>query len=122
MGFFEAISSVFSNYANFSGRARRSEYWFWALANVIVSSILSALAQKSGLFSILSGIWGLAIIIPSLAVQIRRLHDMGKSGWWMFISLVPLIGWIWLLILLCTDSQSGSNQYGANPKGGYIKY
>ncbi|WKL46565.1 DUF805 domain-containing protein [Flavobacterium pectinovorum] len=118
---------VFENYANFKGRARRSEYWYFALANGIISILLIVLgAILGGIFgdAITGGIIGyaffglytLATIIPTLAAVVRRLHDVGKSGWFYFICLVPLVGSIWLLILLFTEGEQGTNQYGTDPK------
>lgn len=117
MSFGEAIQSVFSKYATFSGRARRSEYWYFVLLTLIVSFVTGLLSEFLGRFgAMLTGLWELAILIPSLAVVWRRLHDIGKSGAWYFIFLVPLVGWIILLVFLCRDSQPGDNQYGPNPK------
>ena len=104
------LKVVKENYANFDGRARRKEYWMFVLFNVIISTILSMIEPTVYL------IYVLAILIPSIAVGVRRLHDVGKSGWFMFIALVPIIGGIWLLILACTDGDSGDNEYGSNPK------
>jgi uncharacterized membrane protein YhaH (DUF805 family) len=113
---------VLKKYAVFQGRARRKEYWYFVLANIFImiglvlleSLILpTAPEQKLG---ILTGIYSLAIFIPSLAVQVRRLHDIGRTGWWLLMSLVPLIGPIVLLVFYCTDSEPGTNQYGPNPK------
>ena len=114
--------AVLKKYAVFTGRARRKEYWFFALFNVIflvVATILDNLLKTT--FENLSYGWiyllyALAVLIPSIAVVVRRLHDVGKSGWWYFIALIPLVGGIWLLVLMCTDSQPGDNQYGPNPK------
>jgi len=114
--------AVLRKYAVFGGRARRREYWFFTLFNVIVSLLLIAIDALLGTFSteagigILSGIYSLAIIIPSLAVSFRRLHDIGRSGWWILIPLIPLIGAIVLLVFAVQDSQPGDNQYGPNPK------
>ncbi|MBE6293284.1 MAG: DUF805 domain-containing protein [Bacteroidales bacterium] len=105
MGFSQAVKSVFSNYANFSGRARRSEYWYFVLFSLII-----------GLIPIVNLIVGLISIIPSIAVCVRRLHDIGKSGWWLLLCLIPIVNLI-LLVWYCTDSQPGENQWGANPKG-----
>ena len=117
MSFGEAIQSVFSQYAVFYGRARRSEYWYFVLLTLIVSFVLSLLSSALGeLGALLPTIWELAILVPSLAVVWRRLHDVGKSGGWYFIFLVPLVGWIILLVFLCKDSQSGENKFGPNPK------
>ena len=122
MSFKDAIVSVFQNYVNFSGRARRSEYWYFVLFNFIVGFVLGFLGRLVGgdslfnPFQILSGLYSLAVLIPTLALCWRRLHDIGRSGGWYFIALVPLVGAILLLIWFCTDSQSGTNQYGPNPK------
>lgn len=110
MTFMEAVKHVFTNYAKFSGRARRSEYWYFCLFNIVVSGILGYLLPS------ISGIYSLAVLIPGLAVSWRRLHDIGKAGGWYFICLVPLVGWILLLVWMCKDSQPGENQYGPNPK------
>ncbi len=110
------------NYAGFSGRARRKEYWMFILFNAIFSIAAIMLDYIFG--TAFEGIWiglfyilyYLAVFLPALAVLIRRLHDIGKSGWFMFISLVPVIGSIWLVVLLCKDGNAGENKYGANPK------
>ena len=112
------------NYVNFSGRARRKEYWMFVLFNVIfafVANLLDILLHTRinvGLasYGVIATIYSLAVFIPGLAVCVRRLHDVGKSGAWFFILLIPVVGWIWLLILYCTDSQAGDNQYGPYPK------
>lgn len=116
MTFTQAVQSVFAQYATFSGRARRSEFWFFALFNYVVGGVLGVLGRYLTLFSILSSLYALAVFIPGLAVVWRRLHDIGKGGGWYFIFLVPLVGWILLLIWLCRDSQPGDNAYGPNPK------
>jgi uncharacterized membrane protein YhaH (DUF805 family) len=115
MTLMDAVNSAFKNYANFDGRARRSEYWYFALFNLLVSLCLVFISPFLYLFYLL------AIIIPSIAVLVRRLHDIGKSGWMYFVGLIPLVGGIWLLVLLCTDSQVGDNEYGANPKTGILE-
>ena len=113
---------VFENYANFTGRARRSEYWYYTLANLIFAIIAMIIDNITGLkigalpYGYVYLMYGLAVIIPGLAVAVRRLHDVGKSGWFFFIVLIPLIGAIWLLILFCTEGESGENQYGPDPK------
>ncbi len=109
------------NYAVFQGRARRKEFWMFALFNWI---ICMALSMIGGLFVDSIGmasqipyyVYALAVLIPSIAVAVRRLHDVNKSGWWYFIALIPLIGAIWLLVLFCTEGDKGDNQYGPNPK------
>ena len=113
---------VLKNYTGFSGRARRKEYWMFVLFNMIfliVAAIIDNIAGTTieglpyGLFYFL---YAFAIIIPGLAVSVRRLHDVGKSGWFYFIILIPIVGGIWILVLFCTDGVTGSNEYGANPK------
>jgi uncharacterized membrane protein YhaH (DUF805 family) len=113
---------VLKNYAAFGGRARRAEYWWFVLFNflatlalIIVDSLIGLSAQAGGI-GILSGIYTLAVLIPGVAVAIRRLHDSGRSGWWFLISLVPFVGGIILLVFLVLDSQPDSNQWGPNPK------
>lgn len=113
---------VLKKYAVFSGRARRKEYWMFYLFNFIF--LIAASALDTLIFGIafigfgpLYVVYALAVLVPGLAVAIRRLHDVGKSGWYYFVILIPLAGPIWLLVLLCTDSQPGANKYGPNPKG-----
>ncbi|WP_400162447.1 DUF805 domain-containing protein [Brevibacillus sp. TJ4] len=106
---------VVKDYAVFGGRARRKEYWMYTLFYAIGYLILYILESLIGLTQVLTGIYSLALLLPSLGVTIRRLHDTGRSGWWILISLIPLIGAIILLVFLCQDSK-GSNQYGPNPK------
>ncbi len=110
---------VVKNYTGFEGRAQRQEYWMFYLFYVIFYAVAAVidnfLAAILG-FPILTIVFALGLLLPSLAVTIRRLHDIGKSGWWIFISLVPVIGTIWLLVLLCTDSIAGENEFGPNPK------
>ena len=108
--------SVLKNYVGFSGRARRKEYWMFYLFNAIVSIVLTVLDMLAGLNSILTYLYALAILLPSLALSFRRLHDIGKSAWWVLIALVPVIGGIVLLIFSLLDSEPGENQYGPNPK------
>ena len=114
---------VFENYANFEGRARRAEYWWYALGNFILLIIAMILDNVLGItmgqmgYGPIYALLALATFIPGLAVGIRRLHDVGKSGWWYFIVLIPIIGAIWLLILFFTEGEKGKNQYGADPKG-----
>ncbi|HSO46122.1 MAG TPA: DUF805 domain-containing protein [Rhodoferax sp.] len=114
---------VLKQYAVFKGRARRKEYWFFILFNLIASLLLTLVDFMTGSLDaelgmgLLSGLYSLAILIPSLAVTVRRLHDTGRTGWWLLIGLIPLIGAIVLLVFMLLDSQPGDNEYGANPKG-----
>lgn len=109
-------------YADFNGRARRKEYWTFALFNVIFSSvavmvdILSGLAMNGLRYGLIYVLYVLATLVPALAVAVRRLHDIGKSGWMLLIVLIPIVGAIWLLVLLFTDSNAGTNEFGPNPK------
>jgi uncharacterized membrane protein YhaH (DUF805 family) len=115
---------VLKKYAVFSGRARRKEYWMFVLFNVIASIILSILDRIIGLdFSSgstssgwLSTIYGLAVLVPSLAVGVRRMHDTNRSGWWILINLVPFIGWIWFIVLAAQEGGAGDNRFGPDPK------
>jgi uncharacterized membrane protein YhaH (DUF805 family) len=113
---------VKERYAQFSGRARRSEYWYYYLFYVLILVGLAVVDGITGTFNaatgvgLLSGVFGLAMLIPSLAVSVRRLHDTGRSGWWLLLALLPLIGAIVLLVFMLQNSAPGGNQYGANPK------
>lgn len=113
-------TAVLKNYAGFSGRARRQEYWMFALFNFIIVFVLELLAflTKPLILFIVVGIYALAVLLPSLAVVVRRLHDTNRSGAWFFIAFVPLVGGIMLLVYLCTEGTRGPNQYGPDPKQG----
>lgn len=102
---------VLENYANFNGRARRAEYWWFFLASLIASIVLQIIDSIIGM-AILGTIYSLAVLIPSIAVAIRRMHDVGKSGWFI---LIP----IYNIILACTEGDKGPNEYGADPKNQY---
>ena len=116
MSFAEAVRSALTQYATFTGRARRSEYWYFVLFNVIVSIVASIIDAVIGV-QLVSWIVTLGLLVPGLAVTVRRLHDTGRSGWWILIGLVPLVGAIILIVFACQDSQP-DNQYGPSPKGG----
>ena len=104
-------------YAEFSGRARRKEFWMFVLFNFLVSIAVGIVDGILGTNGALGGLYSLAVLIPSLAVAARRLHDTDRSGWWQLIALIPLIGVIILLVFVCSDSKPGENRFGANPKG-----
>ncbi len=114
--------SVLRNYAKFEGRARRSEYWYFALFNAIFLIVALILDNVLGTtvgsmpYGAFYFLYALIVLIPSLAVGVRRMHDVGKSGWYLLIALIPIIGGIWLFVLALTDSVPGENEYGANPK------
>lgn len=112
---------VLKKYAVFTGRARRREFWMFALINFIIALVLTFIdgmlgTIQAGGYGLLSSLYLLAVLLPSLAVSVRRLHDTGRSGWWILIGLVPVVGFIVLLVFYVTDSEAGSNRYGANPK------
>ncbi len=115
------LKVIRDNYANFSGRARRMEYWMFALINFIASIVLGIVDGATGMMNVemgiglLGGIYSLIVLIPGLAVAVRRLHDMGKSGWWLLIAFTG-IGLIVLLVFYFMDSQPGENKWGPNPK------
>lgn len=126
MGFAQAVKTFWSNYANFKGRARRSEYWFiqlfLVLTNLAAAAIDFSLINDVDRFiangggGILGLIWILATIVPALASLVRRLHDTGRSGWWVLIGLVPFVGAIVLLVFTVEDSTPGENNHGSSPK------
>lgn len=103
-------------YAVFEGRARRREYWFFVLFNLIISFVLGFIEGLVGGPGVLGAIYALAVLIPGIAVAVRRLHDTGRSGWWLLIALVPIVGFIVLLVFMVQDGTPGPNQYGPNPK------
>lgn len=111
---------VLKDFSNFEGRSQRKEYWIFWLSNFIIGFVLrvielSADSDPSSEFGLLTGIFFLIIIVPSIAVAIRRLHDTGRSGWWLLLSFIPLIGLI-PFVFFMLDSQSGTNEYGQDPK------
>ncbi len=132
MSFGESIKTVLSKYADFSGRARRSEYWWFYLANLIVGNVLyfatigpayiSAISNNDvsnfsfGIGGVIYVLYALAVLLPSLAVSVRRLHDTNHSGWYLFMSLIPFVGWIFVLVALIQEGTQGPNNYGADPR------
>jgi uncharacterized membrane protein YhaH (DUF805 family) len=129
MSFTAAIRSVLAQYAGFTGRARRSEYWWWALFTILVglaAAILDSVLGTTfgpdnvpawrGSTGVIGSIVNLALLLPTLAVAVRRLHDTDRSGWWLLIGLVPVVGAIVLLVFFVKDSTPGTNRFGANPK------
>ena len=131
MDFMTAVKTCFSKYVTFSGRARRSEYWWWVLFVWVVSMGLSIVdsvlfgnvVTGPGSFyastdnAILSGIFSLVVFLPGLAVAVRRLHDTDRSGWWLLIVLIPLVGWILLIVWFATEGTEGENRFGPDPLG-----
>ncbi|HAH48461.1 DUF805 domain-containing protein [Gimesia sp.] len=113
--------AVLKKYADFSGRARRKEYWMFILFNILISFVIGILGaiigETGGLITVsLSGLYSLFIFIPSIAVTVRRLHDTNRTGWWILISLIPFFGAIILFIFMILDSDPNANAYGENPK------
>ena len=115
MGFGDAVKTCFTKYAEFKGRASRPEYWWFFLSYVIVYVVLAIVASAARGLSFLLWIALLAYIIPLIAAAVRRLHDTGKSGWWYFIVLIPLVGSILLIVFLAGEGQPGANEYGPPP-------
>ncbi|MBR4267879.1 MAG: DUF805 domain-containing protein [Bacteroidales bacterium] len=121
------LDVIKNHYIDFEGRARRKQYWMYTLYNIIINfgiiliAVILFLATKAdaiiSIASIIIRIIGLALLLPSLGLTVRRLHDIGKSPWWILIIFIPLVGSIIFLVFLCTDSERGTNEYGPNPKG-----
>lgn len=109
MTFMESVQTCFNKYADFNGRASRAECWWWILFCVIVGAVCSAISEWLG------GIANLALLVPSLAVYWRRLHDTGRAGGWFFIAFIPLVGWIFLIVWLATRGQDTPNRFGNVP-------
>src|ERR1017187_3748008 len=113
---------VLKKYAEFGGRSRRKEYWFFVLFSTLISILLISIDSATGTLrlptglGLLSGICSLAVLIPSLAVSVRRLHDTNRTGWWLLLGIVPLIGPIVLLVFFVSDGNPDDNEYGPNPK------
>lgn len=109
-------------YAVFSGRSRRREYWYFGLFYLIFYVVLAIVDGITGSFDfrsglgLFTGIWTLALLIPSIAVSVRRLHDTGRRGWWILLGIIPVIGAIILIVFLAQDSEAGTNRFGPNPK------
>ena len=114
--------AVLQKYAIFQGRARRKEVWMFLLISAIIYIVLTIVDLLIGLYDtdtgvgLLSGLYWLAVIIPTLAVGARRLHDTGRSGFWLFLYLIPVIGWIVLIVFYATDGDMDENEYGPDPK------
>ncbi|MBP6626181.1 MAG: DUF805 domain-containing protein [Arenimonas sp.] len=113
---------VLKKYVDFSGRARRKEYWMFVWFNILINIVLGAVDYATGMVNaesglgVLSGLYSLAVLLPSIAVAVRRLHDTSRSGWWLLIGFVPLIGALVLLVFMVLDGTPGANEHGPNPK------
>lgn len=114
---------VLKKYAVFNGRARRKEYWYYFLINFVIITALLVVDNMVGTLDtetgtgLISGIYALAVLLPGIAVAVRRLHDSDRSGWWVLIALIPIVGPIILIFFLIQDSTAGENRFGPNPKG-----
>ncbi|MBP3806635.1 MAG: DUF805 domain-containing protein [Oribacterium sp.] len=119
MSFTEAIRSVLSNYKDFNGRARRSEFWWYYLFECIVNFSLSGLSHATGIKAFVWGIYvfNVVLFIPGLALLFRRMHDTGKSAWLLLPCIIPVIGQIFMMLWFLKDSQPGENRWGPSPKG-----
>ncbi|AXF19244.1 DUF805 domain-containing protein [Burkholderia pyrrocinia] len=122
MNFSEAVRSVLNQYAKFEGRARRAEYWYFALLSGILSvvgQVIGAMGRDAGVITLLLlgviFLISLALIIPGIAVSVRRLHDTGRSGWFLLIGLIPIVGGILLLVWMCSRGTEGPNRFGTDP-------
>lgn len=115
---------VFKQYTDFSGRARRTEYWMFVLfhvlaiiATMVIDTLLGLTMMSDSYYGLLYLIYVIISFVPALAVSVRRLHDIGKSGWYYLINFIPLIGPLWFLVYACTDGEAKTNKWGPNPKG-----
>lgn len=119
MNFPDAVASALRNYATFAGRARRSEFWFFQLFSML-AQVIAGIIDDEATGGVLGAVLAVALLIPSIAVGARRLHDDGRSGWWQLLILVPLIGWIILLIWYCQHGETGPNRFGPDPRAGTL--
>ncbi|EUJ44463.1 DUF805 domain-containing protein [Listeria riparia] len=115
MGFSEAFKAFWGNYANFSGRASRSEYWYAWLAIWLIFLILGIFSYVSEFIYYVDGLLGLIVLLPMISLGVRRLHDTDKSGWFILMALIPLVGWIIMLVFYCTAGDRGTNRFGEDP-------
>jgi len=105
------------HYVDFNGRARRSQFWYFVLMNIIVGMIVGVIQQMLSLGTMLSGLYTLAVFLPNLGLSVRRLHDVNRSGWWLLLAAIPIVGWIVLIYWDCVEGTPGPNEYGPDPKG-----
>lgn len=116
----EWFMKALRQYAVFTGRARRKEYWFFVLFYILIAIGLGFIDSMLGLgseeYGLLSGLFGLAMLLPALGVAVRRMHDTGRSGWWVLVSLIPFIGWLIFIWFATRDGEPGPNAYGPDPK------
>ena len=107
---------VLKQYAVFDGRARRKEYWMFVLFNFVIAAALAIIGQVIGLVDVLRALYMLGVLVPGLAVSVRRLHDTGRSGWMLLIALVPFVGWLVVLYFMAQPGETATNSYGPDPK------
>ena len=117
----DAYKAMWKNYAKFSGRARRSEYWWVILAQTLISTAFSLInmagdSALGAVANVVISVYGLATLIPMISLAVRRLHDIEKSGWWYLLNCIPCIGSIILIVFFCKEGTAGSNRYGDDPK------
>ena len=115
MDFKTSVSTVLSKYIEFSGRASRSEFWWFTLFSVIGNIITGIFDDVLGTIAAINLLFSLAILLPSIAVAVRRLHDTDRSGWWMLLVLIPVVGWIVLLYFNIQKGTDGENRFGSDP-------
>lgn len=113
----EWYMQAWRDYKKFDGRSRRTEFWMFLLVNIGVSIALSVVEAMFGSPGILSWLYSLAVLVPAIAVSVRRLHDIGRPGMWAIVMFIPVLNLALLLFFMTQDSQPGSNEYGPNPKG-----
>lgn len=117
MSMFDAYTGVLHQYCDFAGRTRRRVYWEFVLVNALIATAIGAIEGLLLNGSYLLGlVYTLAVLLPSLGAAVRRLHDTGRSAWWLFLMVIPLVGAVVLLVFLCLDSQPERNEWGVNPK------
>ena len=116
VGFGEAVSRGFRKYFTFSGRATRAEHWWFVLFVAIARLVFAIISGFAGLPGVLDGVWGIVTLIPSLAVGVRRLHDINRTGWWLLLWGVPVFGWIVTIVWACKRGDGGPNKYGSDPR------
>jgi uncharacterized membrane protein YhaH (DUF805 family) len=118
MTFSEAVKDGFDHYTKFDGRAARPAYWWWFLFGILVSIGANIIDAIIGSFGVVSGLAALALLLPGLSVSIRRLHDINKSGWWILIFIIPIVGFVLWLIWFTREGDAGENNYGPPPVEG----
>jgi uncharacterized membrane protein YhaH (DUF805 family) len=122
VAFEEALRLFFRNYANFHGRSSRGAYWWWFLAGFLIACAFAAIdyamGARPGEIGLLGTLYSLAVLIPNVAVGVRRLHDTDRSGWWLLVALIPIAGLIWLIIYLVEEGERRDNEYGPDVEAG----